>query len=179
MESTLFQILSDIFAPFLLAFSISFGALRKGFDEKTAVLIAFVFAMLFLYYQNTRPQIFSSFVVYTLITMVILLMGTTIILGKKLTPKIAVGIFFITIFAMALYTIVPVQIEEETFTNIEIKISVIDIIILGFLFMMIGIMYSLYKRKKEEKEEQLTKKYINFLAELAKKFFGSNDERKT
>ena len=158
MESILFQILTDIFAPFLLAFSISFGILRKIFDEKAATLIAFVFAMLFLYYQNTKPPIFSSFIAYTLVTMVILLMGTAIILGKKLTPKIAVGIFFITIFAMALYTVIPIQIEEETFTNITITIKKIkkipisiDIIDLLLILVIIGVIYFMRKKKENKK----------------------------
>lgn len=150
MESILFQILTEILAPFLLAFSISFGILRKIFDEKAATLIAFVFAILFLYYQNTKPSIFSSFIVYTLVTMAILLMGIAIIFGKKRTPKITLGFLFIMMFAMALYTVMPIQIEKETF------------IFLLIILVIMGVVYFIRKKKKNKKSlEDLCKELID------------------
>lgn len=145
METTSLQILVDIIVPFLLAFSISFGALRKAFNERMAMPIAFTFAIFFLYYQNiiTKSQLFSSFVVYTLITLMVISMGTILIFGEKINPKIATWIFSLTIIGMAFYTFMPIQIggTPEAFTGFVESISASDIMVIGILLVMIGTIY--------------------------------------
>lgn len=171
MESISLQILTDIFIPFLLAFSISFGALRRAFNEKIAMLIAFVFGIFFLYYQNviTKSQIFASFVVYTLITLMALSIGTILIFGERINPKIATWIFLLTMIGMAFYTFMPFQMESvsEEFTGIVGIVSPSDIIVIGILLVMIGTIYFVGKEEGGRGESAMDK-----LKKLAKEILG-------